>query len=234
MFERPRHQLIEILLRSLDAATLRQHQCWFGGGTAIALRYGEFRESRDVGFLVSDLDGFRALRRRVGDAGGVAGFSRPEPGGLVQADRDMRSDRYGIRTCLRVLGEAIKLEIVFEARIQLDAPTPSDRICDVDALTPADMVASKLLANVDRWADGGVFARDVIDLAMMDPPAEVRERGLAKACSAYGADVLRDLARAVERLEQRPGWLGECADALQLRLPPAAIWQRVRALKHWY
>jgi len=31
------------------------------------------------------------------------------------------------------------------------------------------MATSKLLANSDRWADEGVFNRDVIDLAMMQP-----------------------------------------------------------------
>ena len=31
------------------------------------------------------------------------------------------------------------------------------------------MTASKLLANSDRWADDGVFSRDLIDLAMLQP-----------------------------------------------------------------
>jgi nucleotidyltransferase AbiEii toxin of type IV toxin-antitoxin system len=35
------------------------------GGTAIAFRYGEYRESLDLDFPVSDRDGYRALRQRI-------------------------------------------------------------------------------------------------------------------------------------------------------------------------
>ncbi|MCW2313780.1 nucleotidyl transferase AbiEii/AbiGii toxin family protein [Rhodoferax antarcticus] len=55
MFERPHHQRIAQVLYALDAQLLRDKHCLFGGGTAIALRYGEYRESVDIDFLVSDL-----------------------------------------------------------------------------------------------------------------------------------------------------------------------------------
>ncbi|MFZ7096649.1 nucleotidyl transferase AbiEii/AbiGii toxin family protein [Luteimonas dalianensis] len=48
MFERPHHQRIALLLGALDADLFRRLQCLFGGGTAMALRYGEYRESVDV------------------------------------------------------------------------------------------------------------------------------------------------------------------------------------------
>jgi hypothetical protein len=54
MFERPHHQRIAHILAALDGSTLAQHACWFGGGTCIALRFGEYRESVDIDFLVSD------------------------------------------------------------------------------------------------------------------------------------------------------------------------------------
>lgn len=57
MFERPHHQRIAHVLATLDADALRQHACLFGGGTCIALRYGEYRESVDIDFLVSDAQG---------------------------------------------------------------------------------------------------------------------------------------------------------------------------------
>ena len=65
MFERPHHRHIAQVLESLDSALLREHQCWFGGGTAIALRRGEFRESVDIDFLVSDQPAYQALRQRL-------------------------------------------------------------------------------------------------------------------------------------------------------------------------
>lgn len=83
MFERPHHQRIHEVLLALDAPLLREHRCYFGGGTAIALTLGEYRESVDMDFLVSDLDGYRALRARVFMAiPGVAirGAGRCHPG----------------------------------------------------------------------------------------------------------------------------------------------------------
>ena len=48
LFERAHHQRIAALLRALDADLLAANSCWFGGGTAMALRYGEYRESVDI------------------------------------------------------------------------------------------------------------------------------------------------------------------------------------------
>ena len=59
------HRRIASLLQRLDAELLRRHHCQFGGGTAIALRYGEFRQSVDVDLLVSDRQGYRDLRQLI-------------------------------------------------------------------------------------------------------------------------------------------------------------------------
>ena len=50
MFERPHHQRIAQVLCALNAPLLRESNCLFGGGTAIALRFGEYRESVDIDF----------------------------------------------------------------------------------------------------------------------------------------------------------------------------------------
>src|SRR5690606_15957461 len=63
MFNRAHHQKIAIVLTSLDAELLRASSCYFGGGTAITLRYGEFRESVNLDFLISDLSSYRYLRQ---------------------------------------------------------------------------------------------------------------------------------------------------------------------------
>jgi hypothetical protein len=47
MFTRLHHQAIAQVLHALDGDLLREHACLFGGGTAIAMRFGEFRESVD-------------------------------------------------------------------------------------------------------------------------------------------------------------------------------------------
>lgn len=63
MFERPHHQRIAQVLGALNGPLLRENYCLFGGGTAIALRYGEYRESVDIDFLVSNLASYRNLRQ---------------------------------------------------------------------------------------------------------------------------------------------------------------------------
>ncbi len=230
MFERPHHQRIAHVLASLDGALLRQHGCLFGGGTCIALRYGEYRESIDMDFLVSDAAGYRELRHLLTGPDGLTALTRPGMPPLMTV-RDIRADQYGIRTQVAMDGHAIKFEIVREARIALQPAGPQDKVCGVDTLTPLDMAASKLLANSDRQADDGVFSRDVIDLAMMNLRLPDLRAAVAKAEMAYGASVTRDLAKAIERFQQRPGWLDHCMKAMAMHTPKAVLWQKVRTLR---
>jgi len=72
MFERPHHQRIARVLQALDADLLRQHGCLFGGGTCITLRFGEYRESVDMDFLISNPTGYRELRQILTSAQGMA------------------------------------------------------------------------------------------------------------------------------------------------------------------
>ena len=92
MFERPHHQRIAQVLEALNGPHLRDNHCLFGGGTAIALRYGEFRESVDIDFLVSDISSYRNLRQLLTNAGGIAAITREGAGPLKQA-REVRADQ---------------------------------------------------------------------------------------------------------------------------------------------
>ena len=150
---------------------------------------------------------------------------------LGEQIKEVRADQYGIRTLLRVTGQPIKFEIVLEGRIQLAAPTVKDEICGVTTLTPLDMATSKLLANSDRWADDGVFSRDVIDLAMMKPSLALLRQALLKAHGAYGNAIRQDLDKALLRLQTRHGWLERCMQAMAMVEPKAVVWQRLRALR---
>ncbi|MBN8726455.1 MAG: nucleotidyl transferase AbiEii/AbiGii toxin family protein [Xanthomonadales bacterium] len=230
MFERPHHRQIARVLEALDGGLLRQCSCFFGGGTAIALLHGEFRESVDVDFLVSDRQGYRHLRTLMAGAAGFGALLKGTAAGLEQA-RDVRIDQYGIRTVLLLDGTPIKFEIVHEGRIELELPGTGDAVLGISTLTGADLVASKLLANSDRWRDDSVFSRDVIDLAMMSPTLPMFRRALAKSAAAYGDAVINDLGRALEALAQRPGRLQQCMDALAITLPSALLQQRLRVLR---
>jgi hypothetical protein len=230
VFERPHHQRIAHVLGALNAPLLRQSNCLFGGGTAIALKYGEYRESVDIDFLVSDVSSYRALRQLLTGPLGIGALVREGATALTQT-RDFRADQYGIRTMLLVAEQKIKFEIILEARIALATPSAKDEVCGVATLTPLDLATSKLLANSDRWADDGVFNRDVIDLAMMKPPLLLLRQAVAKAQGAYGQAILQDLDKALQRLQTRHDWLERCMQATAIHLPKAVIWQRLRALR---
>ena len=230
MFERPHHHRIAHVLAALNGDLLRQHGCLFGGGTCIALRHGEYRESVDIDFLVSDAAGYRELRQLVTGPQGLNALLRhgAEP---LAVGREVRADQFGVRTLVQMDGQAIKFEMVREARIALEAPGKSDVVCGIGTLKLLDLAASKLLANSAAQADDGVFSRDVIDLAMMNLGLPLLQAALAKAERAYGASVVRDLAKAIDRLQERVGWLERCMQAMAMTLPKAVVWQKVRALR---
>lgn len=230
MFKRPHHQRIARVLQALNGPLLRANGCLFAGGTVIALRYGEYRESVDIDFLVSDVQGYRQLRQLLTDPAGLAGIVRAGAGPLVQT-REVRADQYGIRTMLRMDEQTIKFEIVLEGRIELQAPGAADEICGVATLTALDMATSKLLANSDRWNDDGVFSRDLIDLAMMSLPLPTLRKAVDKAAQAYGPAILKDLAKAIHKFQTREGWAERCMQVMAMDLPKAVLWQKVRALQ---
>ncbi|OSZ76160.1 nucleotidyl transferase AbiEii/AbiGii toxin family protein [Hydrogenophaga sp. IBVHS1] len=229
-FERPHHQRIAHVLAALDGEKLRQYACLFGGGTCIALRHGEYRESVDIDFLVSDAVGYRELRQLLTGPTALGAITRGGAQPLVVV-REIRADQYGIRTQVQMDGHAIKFEVVREARIELESPQMGDNICGVSTLTALDLAASKLLANSDRQADDGVFNRDVIDLAMMALPLRSLRAASAKAEQAYGPAIGRDLGKAIDRLQNRKGWLERCMQAMDMQMPKALLWQKVRALR---
>jgi hypothetical protein len=203
--------------------------CHFGGGTAIALRHGEYCESVDIDFLVSDREGYRALRHRLGGPHGIQAIARP--GDTLTQVREIRADQYGVRTMLLVEGVEIKFEIVLEGRITLEAPGPDDEVCGVATLTRLDMAASKLLGNSDRWRDDSVLSRDLIDLAMMAPDKALLQRALDKAKLAYGNSIEADLAKAIQQLRDRPQRLDQCMKAMKITtVPKALLWKRIKAL----
>lgn len=228
VFKRLHHQAIAQVLHAMDGDLLRQHDCLFGGGTVIAMRYGEYRESVDIDFMVSSKTGYRDLRQLVGTGLGPLFRGNTLPFAPL---RPTRTDQYGIRSMLNVVGRDIKFEIVREGRVELDTPGPDDTVCGIATLSPLDMATSKLLANADRWYDDGAFNRDLIDLAMMKPNRELMEGAVSKARGAYGNAILEDLAKAIDRVENRSGWLERCMEAMAMDIPKAVLWKYIRLLK---
>lgn len=227
MFERVRHQQIAIILESLDQDLLRNHVCLFGGGTAIAMRYGEYRQSDDIDFMVSSWDHYRELRSLVKLKGPKSLFQKTT---AFELPNTFLTDQYGIRGWVRILGERIKFEIVSEGRIELEAPSSDDQICGVSTLTQTDMVAEKVLANSDRFLDSATFQRDLFDLAAMNVADFQNSPGLEKARQSYGETAQRDLNRALEKLLDNPVWLDQCYARLQITTPRAVMIKSLKKL----
>ncbi len=227
MFRREHHRQIAEVLRALDSNMLREHRCYFGGGTAIVMTHAEYRESLDMDFMISDIEHYRQLRKSLNDEEALSQLFGVGRGPLDKVPQ-VRADQYGIRTRLGVGSTEIKFEIVLEARIEFDEPGNDDALLGVTTLTCADLAASKLLANVDRWSDAGVFSRDIIDLAMLETVSKVWARARTKAEGAYGDAVKRDAIAAVSRLQEEPARLANCLEKLDATVPPALVLKRLK------
>jgi len=231
MFTRQHHQKIAKVLESLNTDLLKENNCLFAGGTAIALRYGEYRESVDMDFLISDLSSYRYLRNLVREQG-VQALMRITDAGQFQA-ADVRSDQYGIRTKLYVETNPIKFEIVLEGRIGLAKPGKEDSILGVATLTKLVTAASELLANSDRGLDMGVHCRDVIDLAMIHLSKSEFSEATVKAQEPYGEAILSDLSKVIDMLGETNGLLERCMKAMDVSVPRALLWQNIRKVKSY-
>jgi hypothetical protein len=229
-FARQHHQRIAKVLTALNAELLKEHHCLFGGGTAIALSYGEYRESIDIDFLVSELSSYRDLRNLVRERNGIEAIMKDGSDGTFQYS-DIRSDQYGIRTKIYVDGQPVKFEIVLEGRIRLAQPGKSQNILGVATLTSLDMATSKLLANSDRGMDMGVHCRDVIDLAMMNLSKPDLHKAVEKAETAYGKAILVDLSKVIDLIQERDGLLERCMEAMDVSVPRALLWQNINKLR---
>jgi hypothetical protein len=228
-FMREHHQKIAHVLNSLNHEKLSNAHCYFGGGTAIALKYGEYRESVDIDFMVSDIHGYRQLRSDATDPGGLANiFSTLSQ---IDTSQEVRADQYGIRSAVKVMGSSIRFEIVLEGRITFDQPGDADKIHGVQCLNVADLIASKLLANSDRWGDASVFSRDLIDLVMMKFTTTEWQSGFAKSTRAYGESIHRDLIKACDTFLNKPIHVQGCLSRLKMNIPPTVLVDKVRDLK---
>jgi hypothetical protein len=190
MYKQARHEVVHQVLSTLNRELLNDCACYFGGGTRIVMELDEYRESLDIDLLCADREGYRTLRSEIAPDSLGCILARP-----CTLAREVRADRYGIRTFMARGDMRIKFEIVAEARISLSCQDVTN--IPIVSLDRVSCVAEKLLANADRWADRSVLFRDIIDLAFMAsywgaPSLEAFDR----AERAYGPVVRRSLASA--------------------------------------
>jgi Nucleotidyl transferase AbiEii toxin, Type IV TA system len=208
-FLRPHHLAVASVLEAINPSFLAESQCFFGGGTCIALMLGEYRESRDIDFLCASRPGFRRLRETVTETSLGKILRRP-----LELAREVRADRDGIRTFIAIDNLRIKFEIVLEARIDLQGA--NTRFLGVPVLTLECAIAEKLLANTDRGLDESTKSRDLIDLAFLAAHygAEPFGPGIQLAETVYGNAVRRQLDLSLVKTTADPRYLSNCARAL--------------------
>lgn len=228
-FTRAHHQKIAHVLSSLDANKFSKHACYFGGGTAIALKFGEYRESVDIDFMISSIDGYRQLRLDATSPGGLANLFNHS--NQIDLNHDVRADQYGIRSVVKVMGTPIRFEIVLEGRITFDLPGHQDVVAGVACLTIEDLIASKLLANSDRWGDRSIFSRDLIDLALMRFDVTSWSAGFKKSKAAYGESIQKDFIRACDAFIHNPLHVQRCIQILKIESKPTELVEAVRKLQ---
>jgi len=208
MFKRVHHQHISALLGKFNAPLLAESEAFFAGGTALALLLDEYRESVDMDFICSSQNGYRILRNAVTSTLDKV-LIEPTP-----HLREVRADRYGIRTVLMSENTPVKVEIVFEGRIQLQGEM--NAALGVPVLSQQDMYCEKLLATADRGADRSTMHKDVIDLAMMIHHwGAIPGAAWQKAYAAYGKHVVHQFHLSVEQINDE-GNLITCMDKLSM------------------
>lgn len=225
-FRHPHHQNIAAVLKNIDKQFLGSHGIAFGGGTAIALKNDEYRVSVDIDFMVSDKDSFRKARESIKLNSLQSIFN-------TSVDYDLRqADKYAIRAFVFQAGVQIKLEVVFDAYLDLKLAPRDEWILEIPTLSTESLIAGKLLANSDRWQDSAVFSRDILDLTLMNKPPGSLKVGLALATAAYDSNVASSAVRAIDQLLDEPGRLARCIDALTIqKLSLAALTTRLSAFK---
>lgn len=107
MFELDHHRKILTILNALDSDFFRAINACFGGGTLLALLYGEYRWSKDIDFICPVGEGYRKLRSDLADRGYDALFKDTSS---INLPREFKADQYGVRFAVQVEATLIKFE----------------------------------------------------------------------------------------------------------------------------
>lgn len=205
-YQLPHHQLIASALKQFNADFLTEHTICFGGGTRIALELDEYRESVDIDFLCPNIAAYRAVREQITNA---------SLGNLVRQEfeyvREIRADRYAVRTFLKLEATVVKLEIVSCDEYRLVAGTDTSLFL-VPYLSPESCWMTKLLANADRALTPPF--KDVFDLVAMHLAwGTIPQAAWEEAERHYGSVPRRELLKALEAMLAKPDfYLARAAD----------------------
>jgi hypothetical protein len=209
------------LLEALDADLLEEAGCVLGGGAAVALSLGAYREVGGVRVLCASAEGYRVLKARLHEAGLDALLRVP---GSLKALRAPRADPWGVLAAVEVEGRPVRVELARE--LGLGPGSARHPELGVPVLGRVDLFCERLLSNADRWANPASLGRDAIDLLVMTGAwGPIPEAAWAKAWAIGGDLVEHAHAQAMAGLSD-PAQLARCGRGLSLSVKAVA---RVRA-----
>lgn len=218
-FRYPIHNQILQILEAVNQDFFQECFALFGGGTMLALEYGEYRLSRDIDFLCPYGEAFSHLRRGVFEQGYKALFDLDRCH-EISFPRDIRTDRDGVRFAVQTGETVLKFEIVAEGRITFESSS-QPKWSPVACLSLVDQIAEKLLATGDRWADGAIYSRDLIDLSILKQKTAFPNAAIAKAEATY--PTIEPLRRAILTFQAKPDYRLHCYEHLQVETPAVVI-----------
>jgi len=219
MFRREHHQRIASALGLIKIENLVQCGCLFGGGTALVLQLGEYRESVDIDFLCGSIHDYGRIRRGIFDEGNTFLFREG-----TKLSRELIQGRSEMRASIN-LGDGsrpLKFEILTEGYLNGLLPSETE-VCDVPCLNPQDSMATKLMANADRGLDSAYHFRDVIDLLVASRTfGPIREETLQRIRVGYNTTAEKSLMKTVTLLQEQPALLETAFEVLAVDSTTAA------------
>lgn len=203
------HNVIRSVLNNFNADFFFENSILFGGGTRIALEIDEYRESIDIDFLCPNKLSYRAVREQI---------TSHSLGNLVKKDfeytREIRFDRYGVRTFIKEQDAPIKLEIVSFDNYDLVADTRN--LFPLPFLDQESCFYTKLLANSDRCMSGQ--CKDIFDiLAMYWKWGDIPKRAIINAEKHYGSSVLSQLVCSLQHMQNNKEHYYSLANSMLIR-----------------
>lgn len=188
-FLREKHNHISNVLCGIDRGFLNHAGCYFAGGTAIAMAFGEHRTSFDIDFLAS-FDAFNLIKQRIHSCG-MTSFTNE-----VSVIGDVIISRGMIKAILQYQNEQpIKFEIILEDNMPLNPVVGLiGKLPEVLTVSPSVMVAQKLMAFSDRGMDISVHHRDYWDLCVLAESLsqEIFSKGAMIANDIYSQGMIED------------------------------------------
>lgn len=201
MFDRLQHRRIAFILQNLKKENLAACGCLFGGGTALSLQLGEYRESVDIDFSCGSTEHYAKLRKGFFDEGASFLFHHD-----LTLSRELRADRSALRCTIDLKdGEKpIKFEIILEGYLGGLLPSIT-QVCDIPCLHPQDSMATKLMANADRGLDEAFAFRDLIDFIIAtDHFGPISSESLARIKKTYDDTAEKSAVKTARYLVEHP------------------------------